>query len=242
MPADNPSTLRRRLLWSLAATLSLIFLTSTSTLSNESRPARTFSLGLERAFAPKLALALDVPELAGDAKPDADTALAQPGFLAEVPGGHPAARPRALDHAVGQHRVGDLAEAGDVGAAHVVDRAVGLAVADALLVDAAHDVLQAFVDLLARPGDAQGVLRLLQARDGHAAGVGGLGRAVEDARVLEAVRSASLDLLTSLTPEEWERAGTHSESGAYSVTRWLEIYAGHSHDHANQIREARNRR
>jgi hypothetical protein len=59
-------------------------------------------------------------------------------------------------------------------------------------------------------------------------------------RVLEAVRSASLDLLTSLSPEEWERAGTHSESGPYSVTRWLEIYAGHSHDHANQIREARN--
>jgi hypothetical protein len=57
--------------------------------------------------------------------------------------------------------------------------------------------------------------------------------------VLKAVRDASLELLESLTPEEWERTGTHSESGAYSVDRWLEIYAAHSHDHANQIRAAR---
>jgi hypothetical protein len=57
--------------------------------------------------------------------------------------------------------------------------------------------------------------------------------------VLSAVRAASLQLLESLTPAEWERAGTHSESGAYSVDRWLEIYAGHTHDHADQIRKAR---
>jgi hypothetical protein len=57
--------------------------------------------------------------------------------------------------------------------------------------------------------------------------------------VLKAVRDASLELLESLTPEEWERAGTHSESGTYSVDRWLEIYAAHSHDHAEQIRAAR---
>lgn len=57
--------------------------------------------------------------------------------------------------------------------------------------------------------------------------------------VLQAVRQASLDLLESLTPEEWERAGTHSESGAYSVDRWLEIYVRHPHEHADQIRRAR---
>lgn len=57
--------------------------------------------------------------------------------------------------------------------------------------------------------------------------------------VLRGVRAASLDLLESLTPEEWERQGTHSESGPYSVVRWLEIYASHSHDHADQIRAAR---
>ena len=57
--------------------------------------------------------------------------------------------------------------------------------------------------------------------------------------VLRAVREASLALLESLTPAEWERRGTHSESGAYTVDDWLRIYAGHSHDHANQIRGAR---
>ena len=57
--------------------------------------------------------------------------------------------------------------------------------------------------------------------------------------VLKGVRAASLDLLEALTPSEWDRRGTHSESGPYSVDRWLEIYAEHSHDHADQIRRAR---
>ena len=57
--------------------------------------------------------------------------------------------------------------------------------------------------------------------------------------VLAAVRTASLQLLEALTPEEWERAGTHWDSGAYSVDDWLRIYANHSHDHADQIRRAR---
>ena len=57
--------------------------------------------------------------------------------------------------------------------------------------------------------------------------------------VLRSVRMASLELLESLTAAEWERQGTHEESGAYSVDRWLEIYAGHSHDHASQIRAAK---
>ena len=39
--------------------------------------------------------------------------------------------------------------------------------------------------------------------------------------------------------EQWRRAGTHSESGAYSVEDWLRIYSGHAHDHADQIRRAR---
>jgi hypothetical protein len=56
--------------------------------------------------------------------------------------------------------------------------------------------------------------------------------------VLQAVRAASLKLLESLTPTEWDRRGTHAESGAYSVDDWLRIYAGHSLDHAAQIREA----
>ena len=57
--------------------------------------------------------------------------------------------------------------------------------------------------------------------------------------VLAAVRAASLQLLESLAPAEWNRTGTHSESGPYSVHQWLEIYANHAHEHADQIRRAR---
>jgi hypothetical protein len=57
--------------------------------------------------------------------------------------------------------------------------------------------------------------------------------------VVRAVRIASLQLLEALTPAEWQRTGTHSESGPYSVDRWLRIYAGHTHDHAAQIRHAK---
>jgi hypothetical protein len=56
--------------------------------------------------------------------------------------------------------------------------------------------------------------------------------------VLKGVRAASLELLEALTPAEWERRGTHTESGAYSVVDWLRIYSAHSHDHADQIRAA----
>lgn len=57
--------------------------------------------------------------------------------------------------------------------------------------------------------------------------------------VLGAVRAASLQLMGSLTTDEWARTGTHTESGAYSVELWLDIYAEHSHEHAEQIRRAR---
>lgn len=57
--------------------------------------------------------------------------------------------------------------------------------------------------------------------------------------VLAAVRAASLDLLERLTDAEWQRTGTHSESGPYGVDQWLRIYAAHSHEHADQIRAAR---
>jgi hypothetical protein len=43
--------------------------------------------------------------------------------------------------------------------------------------------------------------------------------------VMRAVRASSLQLLESLTPDEWSRTGTHSESGAYSVEEWVRIYA-----------------
>lgn len=66
-------------------------------------------------------------------------------------------------------------------------------------------------------------------------------RAIEPSlAVLRAVRASTHQLLRSLTDEEWERTGTHSEYGdGYSVDRWLAIYAEHSHEHADQIRRAR---
>jgi len=56
---------------------------------------------------------------------------------------------------------------------------------------------------------------------------------------IRASRETSAELLDRLTPDEWKRAGTHTESGPYSVETWLEIYASHAHDHADQIRRAR---
>jgi hypothetical protein len=55
-----------------------------------------------------------------------------------------------------------------------------------------------------------------------------------------AARRTSAELLDRLGEAEWLREGTHSEVGRYSVERWLEIYAGHAHGHANQIRIARD--
>ena len=63
----------------------------------------------------------------------------------------------------------------------------------------------------------------------------------ESIAVVRAVRAASLSLLEAISEQEWQREGVHSESGAYSVARWLEIYAVHPHDHAAQIREAAGR-
>ena len=60
--------------------------------------------------------------------------------------------------------------------------------------------------------------------------------------VFAAVRESNLQLLAELTEDEWQRAGTHSQDGPYSVEDWLRIYAAHGHDHADQIRRAREGR
>jgi DinB superfamily len=54
-------------------------------------------------------------------------------------------------------------------------------------------------------------------------------------------RESTSQLLDRLTDEDWKRAGTHSESGPYSVEDWLTIYAKHAHDHAAQIRRSRGK-
>jgi hypothetical protein len=54
-------------------------------------------------------------------------------------------------------------------------------------------------------------------------------------------RESTAQILERLTEDEWRRAGTHSESGPYSVEDWLTIYANHGHDHAKQIKRSRGR-
>jgi hypothetical protein len=56
---------------------------------------------------------------------------------------------------------------------------------------------------------------------------------------LSAARRTSLELLERMSEADWQRAGTHSESGPYTAEDWLQIYAAHAHDHADQIRRAR---
>ena len=60
--------------------------------------------------------------------------------------------------------------------------------------------------------------------------------------VFAAVRTSNLELLATLTETEWQRGGTHSDDGPYSVETWLRIYAAHGRDHADQIRRAREGR
>jgi DinB superfamily len=55
---------------------------------------------------------------------------------------------------------------------------------------------------------------------------------------LRGARETSASILEHLSEADWERSGTHSESGPYSVQTWLEIYATHARDHAEQIRKA----
>lgn len=54
-----------------------------------------------------------------------------------------------------------------------------------------------------------------------------------------AARAATVPLLRAMTDREWQRAGTHTESGPFSAETWLAIYGVHAHEHADQIRRAR---
>ena len=55
---------------------------------------------------------------------------------------------------------------------------------------------------------------------------------------VEGARATTVQILRGLTEAEWARTGTHSESGPYGVERWLEVYAVHCDEHADQIRRA----
>jgi hypothetical protein len=51
-----------------------------------------------------------------------------------------------------------------------------------------------------------------------------------------AARATTVQLFALMSEDDWQRAGTHTESGRYTTADWLRIYAAHAHGHANQIR------
>ena len=55
----------------------------------------------------------------------------------------------------------------------------------------------------------------------------------------QAARLSTGELLDWMTEADFAKTGTHPEHPSYSVDRWLEIYAAHAHNHAEQIRRAR---
>lgn len=52
---------------------------------------------------------------------------------------------------------------------------------------------------------------------------------------VEAVRKNTLPIIARLPEEAWARAGTHTESGRYTVDDWLGIYAAHLEEHIAQV-------
>jgi hypothetical protein len=54
-----------------------------------------------------------------------------------------------------------------------------------------------------------------------------------------AARASTAEILVRMSDADWQRTGTHTESGAYGAEQWLQIYAEHAHKHADQIRRAR---
>jgi hypothetical protein len=52
-------------------------------------------------------------------------------------------------------------------------------------------------------------------------------------------RSSTAAILRRLPEPAWARAGHHPEHDRYTVEDWLEIYAAHAFEHADQIRRAR---
>jgi DinB superfamily len=57
-------------------------------------------------------------------------------------------------------------------------------------------------------------------------------KSVEVFRVL---REANLDLLKSLTKEQWKHYGMHAERGEESIEHLVRMYAGHDINHTRQI-------
>lgn len=57
--------------------------------------------------------------------------------------------------------------------------------------------------------------------------------------LFRAVRASNAELLDRMSDADWQRCGTHSDSGSYTAEDWLRIYGVHAHEHADQIGRAR---
>jgi hypothetical protein len=55
----------------------------------------------------------------------------------------------------------------------------------------------------------------------------------------QAARMATAELLDRMSDADFEKQGSHPEHPSYGVDRWLQVYADHAHNHADQIRRAR---
>ena len=53
--------------------------------------------------------------------------------------------------------------------------------------------------------------------------------------IFAAVRAGSLDIIKRLNESDLEKAGVHSESGHYTIARWLTGYTNHPNDHGDQL-------
>jgi uncharacterized damage-inducible protein DinB len=53
--------------------------------------------------------------------------------------------------------------------------------------------------------------------------------------LFKASREASLQIIMRLTPELLKNAGVHTESGEYTVQKWLDGYTRHPQEHAEQL-------
>ncbi len=99
-------------------------------------------------------------------------------------------RTTGLDDTLGQHGVGDLQEASDVGTNHVVAlEAVLLGSLVGHLVDVDHDGMEFLVHFLTGPGQPEAVLGHLQTGGGDTAGVGSLAGTEGDTFLDEEVNS-----------------------------------------------------
>lgn len=66
------------------------------------------------------------------------------------------------------------------------------------------------------------------------------GRPIEGSLLaLAGARASTAEFMDEFQESDWERFGSHTEyPGPFTVIGWLEYYAEHAHDHADQIRRS----